>query len=113
MAFLLRLPPALDADARARCDRLGISLNALLCVALDSYLRGPELAPEVRGAAGLVSATTSEAPIPPAPAPEPRKKPVLTAPPLPALEPVPATAAPVVLDRAERRRLERLARKQR
>ena len=38
MASTLRLPPALEADARARCERLGISLNALVCVALDSYL---------------------------------------------------------------------------
>ena len=40
MAYNLRLPAALDADARERCERLGISLNALLCVALDGYLRG-------------------------------------------------------------------------
>lgn len=114
MAFSLRLPPALDADARARCDRLGISLNALVCVALDSYIRGPEPASAVPGLGPVpATCTTSEAPIPPAPLPEPCKKPVLTAPPFPAPEPAPATAAPVVLDRAERRRLERLARKKR
>lgn len=119
MAFSLRLPPALEADARARCDRLGISLNALVCVALDSYLRGPEPASNVPAVPGLgpvpAICTTSEAPTSPAPVPEPvpRKKPVLTAPPFPTPEPAPATAAPVVLDRAERRRLERLARKKR
>lgn len=119
MAFSLRLPPALESDARARCDRLGISLNALLCVALDSYLRGPEPASNVPVVSGLgpvpLACTTSEAPTPSAPVsePVPRKKPVLTAPPFSAPEPAPATAAPVVLDRAERRRLERLARKQR
>ena len=41
MAYSLRLPDALDAAARAKADYLGISLNALLCVALDVYLRTP------------------------------------------------------------------------
>lgn len=45
MAFNLRLPPALDSDARARCDRMGISLNALVCVALDQYLRAADTPP--------------------------------------------------------------------
>lgn len=124
MAFSLRLPPALEADARSRCERLGISLNALLCVALDAYLRTPsqpaaQHPAEGREAAGLVSVSTTcttpiEAPavcvaapvFEPVPAPVPRQKPVLTAPPLAA--PVPP---PVVLSRAERRRLERAAKK--
>ena len=78
MAFSLRIPPALEADARARAERLGISLNALLCVALDAYLRGPDAARPV------ASAPLSE----PAPAP------------------VPVSEFPA-LSRAERRRLER------
>lgn len=41
MAYSLRLPDALDAAARERAEYLGISLNALLCVALDAYLRAP------------------------------------------------------------------------
>lgn len=41
MAYSLRLPDALDAAARARADYLGISLNALVCVALDAWLRSP------------------------------------------------------------------------
>lgn len=41
MAYSLRLPDAIDAAARAKADYLGISLNSLLCVALDAYLRGP------------------------------------------------------------------------
>lgn len=49
MAYSLRLPPALDADARARCDRLGISLNALICVALDAYLQGSQAVEELPG----------------------------------------------------------------
>lgn len=39
MAYSLRLPDALDAAARTRADYLGISLNALVCVALDAFLR--------------------------------------------------------------------------
>lgn len=40
MSYPLRLPPELDAEARERCASLGISLNALIAVALDAYLRG-------------------------------------------------------------------------
>lgn len=40
MAFALRLPPRLDTLARAHSDYMGISLNALVCVALDAYIRG-------------------------------------------------------------------------
>ena len=128
MAFSLRLPPALEADARSRCERLGISLNALLCVALDAYLRTPsqpaaQHPAEGREAAGLVSVSTTcttpveapaacvAAPVPePLPAPVPRQKPVLTAPPLAAPVPPPVAVAPA-LSRAERRRLERASKK--
>lgn len=48
MSFNLRLPPALDAAARARSETLGISLNAFVCVALDAYLKG------VAGSSGVV-----------------------------------------------------------
>ncbi len=51
MAYNLRIPRALDIEARGRCERLGISLNALICVALDAYLRQPVAGPE-----GLASA---------------------------------------------------------
>lgn len=40
MSYPLRLPPQLDLEARERCARLGISLNAFIAVALDAYLRG-------------------------------------------------------------------------
>lgn len=40
MAYNLRLPASLETQARQRSEQLGISLNALLCVALDAYLRG-------------------------------------------------------------------------
>jgi len=43
--FSIRLPPELEHDARQRAQRLGVSLNALLCVALDAYLRAPTTAP--------------------------------------------------------------------
>lgn len=39
MTYALRLPPTLDASARARAAYLGISLNAFLCVAVEGYLR--------------------------------------------------------------------------
>ena len=52
MAYSLRLPTQLDADARLRCERLGISLNALLCVALDAYLRQPDQPGQAAGQAG-------------------------------------------------------------
>ena len=41
MAYSLRLPSTLDAASRAKADYLGISLNSLVCVALDAYLCRP------------------------------------------------------------------------
>lgn len=38
MALNLRLPDHLDLKARKESQRLHISLNALICVALDQYL---------------------------------------------------------------------------
>ena len=45
MALNLRLPPDLDLRARKESDRLHISLNSLICVALDRYLANPEASP--------------------------------------------------------------------
>lgn len=42
MAFSLRLPPALDNEARIRAAQVGVPLNALICFALDLYLRGQQ-----------------------------------------------------------------------
>lgn len=122
MAFSLRLPPALEADARARCERLGISLNALVCVALDAYLRAPSQsvgqtmvsaspAPLLAPEQGEVLVTppkrlTNE----PFSGSKPEEKPVLTAPPLAALVP-PSVAVAPALSRVERRRLERASKK--
>lgn len=53
MAFSLRLPPALDHEARIRADQIGVPLNGLICFALDLYLRGGS-------AAGLPVATVDE-----------------------------------------------------
>ena len=58
MAYTLRLPDALDAAARSKADYLGISLNALLCVALDAYLRAPS--PPNGGGANLEQAKSNE-----------------------------------------------------
>ena len=48
MTFNLRLPPALDTLARAQSQTLGISLNALICVALGEYLSKPVDVPKSR-----------------------------------------------------------------
>lgn len=90
MASTLRLPPELDAEARERCQRLGISLNALVCVALDAYLRNPPVlaaGPAFPADAGMAG-------------------------PSPAAESVPAPAAALAaqLSRTERRKLEALQR---
>ncbi len=45
MALNLRLPPDLDARARVQSQTLGISLNALICVALGQYLNQGTQAP--------------------------------------------------------------------
>lgn len=41
MRTTIRLPEDLASDVRQRCERLGISVNALVCVALDAWLRVP------------------------------------------------------------------------
>lgn len=38
MAINIRLSPTLEARARTRSDDLGISINAIVSVALDAYL---------------------------------------------------------------------------
>lgn len=45
MTFNLRLPADLDVKARAHSQSLGISLNALICVALGQYLKNDLEAP--------------------------------------------------------------------
>jgi hypothetical protein len=98
MAYSLRLPAGLDADARARCDRLGISLNALLCVALDAYLRTPEDAPKQgKPGQGDISAVTGTEPDGTAQPSKPPPRPVL------------AAAIPK-LSKAQRREITRLER---
>lgn len=44
MSTTVRLSAELEAACRERCERLGISFNALVAVALDQYLRGPRVA---------------------------------------------------------------------
>jgi hypothetical protein len=50
MAYSLRLPDALDVQARQRADTMGISLNSLICVALDAYLKPVDLVGSVKPA---------------------------------------------------------------
>lgn len=89
MASTVRIPAELEADARSRCERLGISFNALVCVALDAYLRGPGLA----DGAGADAQGVNQAPAIDAPA----------------LAAVP-TSSGAPLSRKERRRLAAAAR---
>lgn len=108
MALNLRLPPALDADLRAAADRLGVSLNAYICVALDAYLRGAVQKP----VESVYSAINGQSATDPQPRVSEPSKPVLkpskgvkSGP--PSLPVVPAQN----LSRAERRRRARLERK--
>ncbi len=50
MAYSLRLPDALDVQARQRSGQMGISLNSLICVALDAYLKPSDLVASVKPA---------------------------------------------------------------
>lgn len=95
MPFLLRLPDALDAQVRDKAQSLGISINALLCVAADAYLRGGIQAPPV------------PPDLPQAPSPV-----VVQAIPESAPKPVAEPALPK-LSKAERREITRLQRLQR
>ena len=57
MAVNIRLSPSLDLAARAYCERVGISLNSLVGVALDAYLQHTERNSPV------VERTPSESPV--------------------------------------------------
>ncbi len=73
MQATFRLPDALGSVARARAEYLGISLNALVCVALDAYLRAPVDAHAAAGAAPGGQSTPSTTSPNPQPAEQPRK----------------------------------------
>lgn len=47
MSFNLRLPPIVESAAKYRAESMGISLNAIICVALDAYLN-QKMVPKVR-----------------------------------------------------------------
>lgn len=65
MPFLLRLPDALDAQVRDKAQSLGISINALLCVAADAYLRGGILVTPEPAAAASPLVAQAVAPVGP------------------------------------------------
>lgn len=114
MAFSLRLPETLEADARAKAAQLGIPINALVCVAVDAYLRGSVLQaisaipePTPVGYPDLPIKARPEAlkpisePLAPSPTIPPASTPITT--------PEPVKAPPVRQpSRQERRKLERL-----
>ena len=69
MATTLRLSPALEARAKQHAADLGVSVNALVAVALDAYLRiGSSAPPEPPGPGEPRPADPPEVvrPVPPA-----------------------------------------------
>lgn len=103
MAFSLRLSPYLEQKARDRAELLGVSLNSLIAVALDSYLLNVD---SESGAAQKIPSHTPTLPPPVAPqqpvaerhespataSPQPIKpaveRPVTTPPPIASTRPV-------------------------
>ena len=69
-SFALRWPPALKARAQDRAAALGLSLNGLVCVALDAYLAAPAAAPVPPPAAAPKAAPAAAPRTAPAVAPE-------------------------------------------
>lgn len=71
MAFTARLPESVEADAKAYAEFVGVSMNALLAIALRDYLdaRMPD-GPGVRRAAKPPVSVEA-----PSPAPKPAFKP--------------------------------------
>ena len=71
MAITLRLAPALEARAKQHASDLGVSLNALVAVSLDAYLRAGQFVPEP-AAVAVPAAVPEPEPVPGAdPAPSP------------------------------------------
>lgn len=69
MAYSLRLPDSLDAQARQRAGVMGISLNSLICVALDAYLKPVELVASVKPELQSTVAPGASSPVAPVPMP--------------------------------------------
>ena len=116
MAVTIRLTPHIESLAKDYCERVGISLNSLVGVALDAYLQRPEQPPKVAPASAPAALQPEPATVAAAPAPGPEPvakleavrrqaadKPVLTAPPRPPADPKPVLSAKP--SKAERSRL--------
>jgi hypothetical protein len=69
MAATVRLPTELQAEAMAYAERLGLSLNGLIAVALRDYLDGRRRAPLEPAATPPVEAVQAS----PEPAPQPQR----------------------------------------
>ena len=100
-SFPLRLSPELKELAKARAESIGLSLNALICVALDAYLRGPDASPPVRVPAPALVVSRRQ-PSRPQEAQQQPDLPLEDAPP-----PVTAPASSAALNRAQRRALKK------
>lgn len=83
MALNLRLPPDLDLRARKESGRLHISLNSLICVALDRYLASPEASPLPWGFRPYTSSAPTRSVVPDPPKTPPVPFPVVPEPPKP------------------------------
>jgi hypothetical protein len=109
MALTIRLAPQIETVAKSYCERVGISLNGLIGVALDAYLQRPEVAPasaptalQLEPQPPAPSPAASVAPVPAKPAASPWDKPVLTAKPWVPPEPKPVLGHnPTKKDRAK------------
>ncbi|MGY8903951.1 MAG: hypothetical protein ACKVIH_05305 [Burkholderiales bacterium] len=64
MSYPLRLPEPLNSQARARAQAIGISFNALVCVAMDYYLRSGQSLYKPSGTDGQPDAGQSSQPKP-------------------------------------------------
>ena len=100
MSYPLRLSPELKELAKARAESIGLSLNALICLALDAYLRGPDASPPVRVPAPALVVSRRQPSRPQAQ--QQPDSPLEEAPP-----PVTAPASSVALNRAQRRALKK------
>lgn len=103
-SYPLRLPPELKELGQAKAHGLGISFNALVCIALDSFLRGPEASPAVRVPSPALAVPTPRREPLDEPPPK-RQKPVLEAPPF--NPPPPPPEPEPKLNRAQRRALKK------
>jgi hypothetical protein len=81
MAATVRLPTELQAEAMAYADRLGLSLNGLIAVALRDYLDGRRrVLPDLAASAPVVPVEAASEPAPVLELPSQDQAPAITPP---------------------------------